>query len=86
MRENWMRRILQADQRPKQNLKEENLPAFTQQQHLLGKEIGPMLHQGNIHSPIMKCRRNRSIFFVMEDNLEKTMERLNAGEQKIIFC
>ena len=43
---NWMRRILHADQRPKQNHKEENLPAFPQEQYLLGKEFGPMLNQG----------------------------------------
>ena len=24
----------------------------------IGKEIGPMLNQENIRSPIMKCRRN----------------------------
>ena len=37
MRSNWMRRILQADQRPKQNHKDENLPALPQEQYLLGK-------------------------------------------------
>ena len=26
--------------------------------YLLEQEFGPMLNQGNIHSPIMKCRRN----------------------------
>ena len=25
---------------------------------LIGKEFGPMLNQGNIHSPILKYRRN----------------------------
>ena len=58
MRWNWMRRILQADQRPKQNHKDENLPALPQEQYLLGKELGPMLNQENIQFPIMKCRRN----------------------------
>ena len=49
--------ILHADQRPKQNHKEENLPALPQEQYLLGKEFGPMLNQGNIHSPIVIYRR-----------------------------
>ena len=38
--------------------KKENLSALHQEQYLLGKELGPMLNQGNIHSPIMKYRRN----------------------------
>ena len=42
----------------KANHKEENLPALHQEQFLLRKELGPMLNQGNIHSPIMKDRRN----------------------------
>ena len=46
MRWNWMRRILHADQKPKQNHKEENLPALHQEQFLLGKEFGLMLNQG----------------------------------------
>ena len=58
MRWNWMRRISQADQRPKQNHKEENLLALPQGQYLLGKEFGPMLIRGNIHSPIMIYLRN----------------------------
>ena len=35
MRYNWMRKILHADQRQKQNHKEENLPALPQEQFLL---------------------------------------------------
>ena len=31
---------------------------FHQEQFPLGKELGPMLNQGNIHSPILKYRRN----------------------------
>ena len=58
MRQNWMRRILHADQKLKQNPKEENLPALPHEQFLLGKEFGPMLNQGNIYSPILKYRRN----------------------------
>ena len=49
-----MRRILDADQRLKQNHKEENLSALHQEQFQLRKEFGPMLNQGNIYSPIMK--------------------------------
>ena len=48
-----MRRISHADQRPKQNHKEENLPALHQEQFLSGRERGPMLNQGNILSPGM---------------------------------
>ena len=47
-----------ADQRPKQNHKDENLPDLPQEPYLLGKELGLMLNQENIHSPIMRCRRN----------------------------
>ena len=86
MRWNWMWRILQADQRPKKNHKEENLPALTREQYLLGKEFGPMLNQGNIHSPIMIFRRNWFIFFVMDNMcIEKMMEEFNSGELKIFF-
>ena len=50
MRYNWMRKILHADQRPKQNHKEDNLPALHQEQFLLGRELGLMLNQGNSFS------------------------------------
>ena len=73
-----MQVILHADQRPKQN----HLP---QEQYLLVKELGLMLNQENIQSPIMKCRRNCFVFFVMEVYLEKMMERLNSGESKTIL-
>ena len=49
-RYNWRWTILHADQRQKQNRKEENLPALPQEQFLLRKELGPMLNQGYIHS------------------------------------
>ena len=39
------------------NHREENLPALLQEQFLLGRELGLMLNQGNILSPIMKYRR-----------------------------
>ena len=83
---NWMRRILQANQRLKRNHKEENLPALHQEQLLLRKELGPMLKQGNIQSPILKYRRNWFIFFVMDNMyIEKMMELFNSGELKKIF-
>ena len=50
--------ILQADQRPKQNHKNEILPAHPQELYLLGRELGLMLNQENIRSPIIQCRRN----------------------------
>ena len=77
--------VLRADQRPKQNHKDEILPALPEGPYLLGKEFGPMLNQENIQSRIMKCRRNQFIFFVMEVYIEKTMERLNSGESKTIL-
>ena len=51
-----------------------------QKLYLLGKERGPMLNHKIIRPPIIQCRRNWSIFFVMGVYLEKTMERLNSGE------
>ena len=80
-----MQVILHADQRPKQNHKDENLLILPQKRYLLGKEPGPMLKQENIQSPIMQCRRNQFIFFDMQEYKEKTMERLNSGESKTIF-
>ena len=80
-----MRVILQADQRAKRNHKDENPPALPQELYLLVKEFGPMLNQENTQSPIIKCGRNKFIFFIMEAYLETMMERLNCGEQKIIF-
>ena len=43
--------ILHADQEPKQNHKDENLPALPQESYLLGKELGPMLNQENTMPP-----------------------------------
>ena len=54
----WMRRILHADRRPKQNHKDEILPAHPQELYLLETELGPMSNHENIQSPIVKCRRN----------------------------
>ena len=57
MRQDCMRVISQADQRPKQNHKDEILTAHPQELFLLVKELGPMLNQENIQSPIMKYRK-----------------------------
>ena len=78
--------FLHADQKRKQNHKEENLPALPQEQFLLREEFGPMLNQGNIYSPIMKYRRNWCIFLVMDNMcIEKMMELFNSGEWKKFF-
>ena len=50
--------VLAFASRPKQNQKDDFLPAHHQELHLLGKDLGPMLNQENIQSPIMKCRRS----------------------------
>ena len=75
-----MQAILQADQRQKQNHKNEILPAHPQALFLLGRELGLMLNREKIRSPIIQCRRNWFIFFVMEVYFETMMERLNSGE------
>ena len=53
--------------------------------YLLVKDFRPMLNQENIRPPIIQCRRNLFIFFVMEVYIEKMMEQLNSGESKTIF-
>ena len=81
-----MRKILYADQRLKQNQKEEYVPALPQEQFLLGRELELMLNQGNIHSPFMKYRRKWCIFFVIHNMcIEKKMEPFHSGELKKIF-
>ena len=81
MRWNWMQVILHADQRSQSK----TTKTSSQKQYLLEKDFGPMLNHENIQSPIMQNRRNWFIFFVMNDYLEKMMERLNSGEAKTIF-
>ena len=51
-----MQVILQADQR-QQNHNNEILPAHSQELYLLVRELGLMLNQENIRSPIFQCRR-----------------------------
>ena len=46
----------------KQNRKDVLLPAHPQKLYLLEKELGPMLNHKIIRSPIIQCRRNKSIF------------------------
>ena len=74
-----MHLILQADQRTKQNHKNEILPAHPQELYLLEREFGLMLNQENIRSPIIQCRQIDPTFF-MEVYLETMMVRLNSGE------
>ena len=57
MRYNWMRKILHADQRLKQNPKEENLLALHQESFPWKEGIGLILNQGNILSLRTKFRR-----------------------------
>ena len=52
-----MQVILHADQRPKQSHNNEILPAHPQELYLLGKELGPMLNQENIQSPIFEVSK-----------------------------
>ena len=52
---------------------------------LVGERTWTDIERQNIRSPIIQCRRNSSIFFVMEVHFETMMERLNSGERKIIF-
>ena len=65
--------------RSKATTKNVLLPAHPQELFLLERELGLMLNQKNIRSPIIQCRRNWSIFFVMEVYLETMMGRLNSG-------
>ena len=53
-----MRVILQADQRPMQNHKDENLPAHPQEQYLLEKRIGTDVEPGENSISDYQCRRN----------------------------
>ena len=55
-----MRVILQADQRQKQNHRNEILPAHPQELFLLEKELGPMLNHEHIQSPIIPRMRRTS--------------------------
>ena len=52
----------------------------TKEPYLWGRELGLMSNQENNRYEIIQCRRNWSIFFVMEAYLETMMERLNSGE------
>ena len=58
MRYNYVQVILQADQRLKQNHKDAILPAHPQELFQLVRELGLMLNQENIRSPIIECQRN----------------------------
>ena len=82
-----MQVILQADQRPKQNHKDENLPSHPQEHFLLGQEFGPMLNQEKysifdyeVSKKLIRLLRHGNLprqddgafeFWRMKDNLQK---------------
>ena len=55
--EEYARKILHADQGPKQNHTEENLLALHRESFPLKEGIGSTLNQGNIPSPNTRYRR-----------------------------
>ena len=65
--------------------KDEILSAHPQLLHLLWRELGPILNQENFQSPILKCRRNWSIFFVMEAHFETIDGAIEFWRIKIIL-
>ena len=77
--------LLQADQRPKQN--QQDLPLLThlQELHLFVKEYGLILNQEL--NPIKRTQRQKdwTLFFGMDNYLEKKMGRSSSGDEKIIF-
>ena len=77
--------LLRADQRPKQNHEDVLLPAHLQELYLSVKDIGLILSQKLVRLLLTQCQNNWVLFFVMVIYLEKTMERLNSGEQRNIF-
>ena len=82
---NRMYLLLRADQRLKQNHEDVFLPAHPQELYPLGEELGPILNHKMIRPSIIQCRNNWVLFFVMVIFFEKTMERLNSGDWRIIF-
>ena len=82
-RYNWMWRILHADQRQKQNRKEENLLVIHRASFRWLKESGLTLNQENLLSLRTRFRRKWSIFFYsLKQYNERTTERFNSGESK----
>ena len=57
MRQNWMQKIFHADQRQKQNSKEENLLFIHRESFPLKERIESILNQGSILSPNTRYRR-----------------------------
>ena len=80
MRGHWMRRIMHADQKPKQNHKEENLPALHQELFPLKEGIGLTLNQGNILSPSMILRHGNQVH--REDDGEVQFWRIKENLRK----
>ena len=77
--------LLRSYRRLKQNHEDVLLPAHPQELYSLGKELGPTLNHKIIRPSIIQCRNNWVLFFVMVIYFEKTMERSNSGDWKIIF-
>ena len=86
---NWLRVILNVDQRAKQNHKDENLPVRPQEQYLLRKEFGPMVESGE-HSIsdyamskklIHLLRQGNSLF--LRTKFQKELIHLLRHSQKV---
>ena len=80
--------ILHADQRPKQNHKDQNLPAFfTKNEYLFGRDFGPMLSQEkySISDYAVSKKLMSSSSTCTDMCIEKMMEQLNSGASLKIF-
>ena len=75
---------LHADQSLRKTTKKRTC-RLLQEQFLLGRELGLMLNQGNVHSPMMKYLRKWCIFFVIHNMCIEKMEPFNSGELQKIF-
>ena len=61
------------------------LPAHLQELYLSVKDIGLILSQKIIRLSLTQCQNNSVLFFVMVIYLEKRMDRLNSGDERIFF-
>ena len=77
--------LLRADQRPKQNHEDVLLPAHLQGLYLSVKVFGLILSQKLTRISLTQCQNDWVHFFVTVIYLEKKMERLNSGDEKIVF-
>ena len=85
MRWDWMHVLLRADQRLKHNHKDVFSASSSTKTIPIGERTWTDVEPQDYSPPIIQCRRNWSIFFVMVVFFEKMMERLNSGDEKIIF-